>query len=105
MAGKEMKQKDFKPCIVCGKGVMHANQPIFLRVTVERLGIDIKAVQRAYGAELMMGNHVIANAMGLDEDLAKIIDASTDMLICSRCAGQPLPPYFWLNEKKENDHD
>lgn len=97
-----MKHKDFKPCQLCGKGMMHAGHPLFLRVTVERLGIDRKAVERAHGLELMMGgNALLANVMGPDEDLAKVIDGKKNMLVCGSCAGEPLPPYFWLDDTEE----
>jgi hypothetical protein len=97
-----MKHKDFKPCHLCGKGVMHAGHPLFLRISVDRLGIDAKAVQRAHGMELMMGgNALLANIMGPDEDLTKVIDGRHDMLICIRCASEPLPPYFWLDDCEE----
>lgn len=46
---KSMKHRDFKPCQICGKGVMHAGSPLFMRVTVERLGVDRRAVERAHG--------------------------------------------------------
>ena len=99
-----MKHKDFKPCHLCGKGMMHAGHPLFLRVTIERLGINKRAVDRAAGLEMMMGgNAMLANIMGPDEDLAEVIDGRTDMLICTPCASEPLPPYFWLDEGQEKE--
>jgi hypothetical protein len=92
-----MKHKDFKPCHLYGKGVMHAGHPLFLRISVDRLGVDMNAVRRAHGLEMTMGgNGLLANVMGPDEDLAKVIDGQHDMLICGACAEKPLPPYFWL---------
>jgi hypothetical protein len=85
---------------------MHAGHPLFLRISVDRLGIDSKAVQRAHGMELMMGGNVLlANIMGLDEDLAKVIDGRHDMLICIQCANEPLPPYFWLDDTNDDGSD
>lgn len=98
-----MKHKDLKPCQICRKGVMHAGSPLFLRVTVERLGIDRRAVERAHGMELMMGgNALLANMMGPDEDLAKVINGKKDMLLCHHCASEPLPPYFWMDDTTES---
>lgn len=95
-----MKHKDFKPCEICGKGMLHSGVPIFLRVTVERLGIDKQAVDRARGMELMMGgNAMLANIMGVDADLAKVIDGNKNMLICHDCSQESLPPYFWLKDQ------
>ncbi len=81
---------------------MHAGHPIFLRISVDRLGIDANAVRRGHGLELMMGGNVLlASVMGPDEDLAKVIDGQHDMLIRGSCAEKPLPPYFWLGESLE----
>ena len=103
---KNMKHKDFKPCHLCGKGVMHAGQPLFLRISIDRLGIDLSAVRRAHGLEEMMGgNAFLANVMGPDEDLAKVMDEKHDMLICARCAGEPLPPYFWLDKGEDEQRE
>jgi len=99
-----MKHKDFQPCCICGKGIMHAGTPIFLRITVERLGVDRGAVERAHGLELMMGgNAMLANIMGPNEDLAKVIDSEKNLLVCHPCSSEPLPPYFWMREKDENE--
>jgi hypothetical protein len=82
--------------------MMHAGHPLFLRISIERFGIDAKAVQRAHGMELMMGgNALLANVMGPDEDLATKIDGRKDMLICIKCANEPLPPYFWLDDGED----
>lgn len=96
-----MKHKDIKPCHLCKKGVMHTGFPIFLRISVDRLGVEARAVQRAHGLEQIMGgNALLANIMGPNDDLANVIDGKHDMLICSECAAKPLPPYFWLDESE-----
>jgi hypothetical protein len=92
-----MKHSDFKPCHICGKGMMQAGQRLFLRISVDCIGIDAKAVERAHGLEQMMGaNAQLANFTGPDEDLATVIDGEHDILICMKCASEPLLPYFWL---------
>lgn len=82
-----LKHRDFKPCALCRKGVMHANDITFYRVRIERFVVDLNAVQRAHGMEMMMGgNAVIANVMGPNEDLAKLFTGPHEILICSSCA-------------------
>jgi hypothetical protein len=101
-----MKHKDFTPCHLCGKGVMHAGHPLFLRISIDRMGVNRKAVEQAHGLELMMGgNALLANVMGPNEDLATVIDGKHDMLVCSTCASTPLPPYFWLDDGEEAGPD
>lgn len=96
-----VKHKDFKPCHLCGKGMMHSGNPIFLRISVDRLEIDANAVRRAHGLELLLGgNTLLANVLGPDEDLARVIDGSHDLLMCGDRGSKPLPPYLWLVESE-----
>lgn len=92
-----MKHKDFKPCHICGNGIAHEGYPLFLRITVERFGLNRKAIERAHGMELLMGGNAgLANIMGPDENLAEKIDENRNMLVCGGCAQKALQPYFWL---------
>ena len=90
-----MKATDFKPCAICGKGVMHAGVPLFYRVKLESMGIDVNAVQRHAGLELMLGGGhagaALANVMGPGDDLAKPIVEGETVLICQPCAMEPHP--------------
>jgi hypothetical protein len=81
-----VKKKDFKKCAICGKGVMHSGQIMFYKVSITMMGIDIGAVQRQHGLEMMMGNAAIAHVMGPDEDLAKPLGKPETGLVCQDCA-------------------
>lgn len=84
---RAMKQTDFKPCLRCGKGVMHTGAPLFYRVTIERMGIDIRAVERQHGLEMMLHGHAgIANAMGPNDDMGVPIGDAARGLLCETCA-------------------
>jgi hypothetical protein len=84
---KGLKHRDLKPCIFCGKGMMHAGGIAFYRLTLERCVVNIAAVQRAAGLEQMLGGHaLLANVMGPNEDLAKIIPDPAVCLVCDDCA-------------------
>ena len=82
-----MKQPEIKPCAKCGKGVMHTGLPLFWRVTIERMAVDVGAARRQHGLEMMLGgNALIAFHMGPQEDIAKpLFDANT-VLLCETCA-------------------
>jgi len=85
-----MKHRDFKPCALCGKGMMHRGDPTFFEVTIGRRIISPGAVNRAVGMELMMGgNAELANLMGPDEDLAVAVSNDHKVLICTPCALSP----------------
>ena len=83
-----MKRLDIEPCLLCGKGVGDAGL-LFYEVKLYRHIIDVAAVQRRYGMELMMGGGAggaaLAEVLGPSEDLAKPIGEPTRFLICERC--------------------
>lgn len=87
----EIKRSDIKPCAKCGKGVMHTGLPLFWRVTIERYGIDVKAVQRTVGLEMMLGSVALANVMGTNETLAKPVMDDVILILCENCAMEDYP--------------
>ncbi len=99
-----MKAADFKPCAICGKGVMHSGIPLFYRVKVEHMGVDVKAVQRHAGLEQVFGGGqpgaVLANIMGPNDAIAKpIIEDQPPVLVCQPCAMEPQPLLLLLERE------
>jgi len=81
-----LKQSEFQPCAGCGKGMMHAGAPFFYRATVSQMIVNIAAVRRQHGLEMMMGAAApLAQVLGPDEHLAQDIATKT-VLLCSDCA-------------------
>ena len=81
-----MKQTEFQPCAMCGKGMMHAGAPFFYRAEVSQMVVDLGAVQRQHGLEMMLGNaSALASALGPNETLAQAFNTRT-VCICSDCA-------------------
>lgn len=94
-----IKQKDLKPCSICGKGVLHTGIPLFFRVTIERMGASRNAIMRQHGLEMMMGgNALLANIMGPDEDMAQVIDTVQNALVCHGCALEPHPLFATMEK-------
>ena len=81
-----MKHKDLKKCAVCKKGMMHSSNPLFYRIKFQRYAVDLGAVTRQCGRELSMGNHILANVMGPNEDMAKPLGKEVEIMICHDCA-------------------
>lgn len=82
-----MKQRELKKCAGCGKGVMHANCPIFFRVRIERMAVNLPAVERQHGLELQLGrNAAIAAVLGPDEDIAVQLGDPVSILVCQDCS-------------------
>ncbi len=91
-----MKAREIKPCAICGRGVMHSGVPLFYRVKVESMGIDVGAVKRQAGLEQVFGGGqagaVLADVMGPDPDIARpVIEDQPTVLICQPCALEPRP--------------
>lgn len=63
-----MKQNEFKKCVCCGKGMLHAGGPTFVRLRIEHMVINARNVQQQAGLEMMIGG--LASVMGPDRDLA-----------------------------------
>jgi hypothetical protein len=82
-----MKKNELKKCAECGKGMMHSGNPIFYRVAVERMCVNLPAVERHHGLELMLGrNAALASVMGPDEDIAVPLGARISVLVCQDCS-------------------
>jgi hypothetical protein len=76
-------------CRVCGKKFGESGLPLFWRVTVQRFVVDMAAVQRQSGLEMMLGNVALASVMGPNEDLAKPIIDPVTVTVCENCANSP----------------
>lgn len=89
--GAGMFRKDFRPCAFCGKGVMHTGLPLFWRVCIERMGVDLVAAQRQHGMEVFFGGNVgIADVFNDGAPIANPLqDSEKTILICERCAMEP----------------
>jgi len=103
-----MKQRDLKPCLLCGKGVMHDNNLAFYRVRIQHLFANVPAINRQIGLQMMMGgNAAIAHVMGPDEDMALPVGDEVDALLCQECAlvrEHPIPRILELAEEKDTEN-
>ncbi|MBI5205418.1 MAG: hypothetical protein HZA11_10925 [Nitrospirae bacterium] len=101
-----MKRKDIKKCAVCGKGVMHTGLPLFWAISVQRFGIDMSAVHKQAGLEMMLGSPVLASIMGPDEDLAKHVMEKIEVILCEECIDTRIPILIErLEEKRESEQE
>jgi len=84
------KRKDIESCILCDRGVMHDNNMVFTRITLEAFVINLPAVRRMHGLEMMLGSPALAHVMGQDEDVAKSVDGQVFALVCLECRMKPV---------------
>lgn len=88
---KENELRESANCGVCSKGFGHTGLPLFWRITIERFGIDMTAVQRQDGlAQLLGGSSQLANIMGTDADMTKPMMDPVKVTICEDCIIKPV---------------
>lgn len=85
-----MKAAELKKCAFCGKGMMHAGVPLFYRITVENMGINVREFQRTAGMEQFMGNVALARVFH-DPDIAERLGEPVTAMVCQDCAIEPHP--------------
>ncbi len=78
---------------------MHSGSFLFYRLRLERLAVNLPAVQRQHGLEQFLGSAVLADVMGPGEDIAVPLSAASEVLICEECA---MPEIHILAERIEN---
>lgn len=93
-----MKQREIQPCALCKRGLAHDGNFLFWRIKFERLGLDHQAIQQQHGLELMMGSPVLANVMGPDRDIAKVLDGPHEALVCEPCVQDRLIGLFLISD-------
>lgn len=82
---KEAELRQHATCSLCHKKIGHTGLPLFWRVTVERFGVDLMAVQRQQGLGLMIGAPLAA-IMGPDETMAEPVMEAKVLTVCETCA-------------------
>lgn len=80
-----MKQREFKKCVFCEKGVMHAGDIQFFTVQVKSYLINPTAVRQQAGLEIQIGAQLAA-VMGPDADLAVQVTDTGEQFMCQSCA-------------------
>ena len=73
-------------CTICDKGIGHTRVPLFWRITIERFGVDLNAVQRQDGLGAFLGSSALGAIMGPDEDLASPVMDAKVATLCEECA-------------------
>ena len=95
---KERELREHSCCSICTRKLLHTGLPLFWRVTIERFGVDLGAVQRQTGLAMMLGSAGLAAAMGPDEDMAKPVMEPLQLVVCETCAVDREIPLAVLSE-------
>lgn len=94
-AGKRasgMRAGELQPCALCGQGVMHNGVPLFWRIELQRLGVDLAAARQVAGMETFFGNVALARVF-TDPEIASPVGEARTILVCESCAGEATSVY------------
>jgi len=84
-----LKERDVErlgPCAVCGKSLIGGGRlPLFYVVRISRAGFDLPAINRRVALGALLQSSALAQAMGPDEDIAKIINGPTEVAVHEEC--------------------
>lgn len=94
---RETELRQHATCSLCSKPIGHTRLPLFWKVTVERFGIDLLALQRQQGLGLMIGAPLAA-VMGPDETMARPMMEPKVLTVCETCACERSLPVAALGE-------
>jgi len=92
-----MKEKELRKhttCSVCENKIMHTGLPLFWILDIKRYGLIHENIKRQDGLAQFIGSTGIAQIMGENADVAKIV-LEKKITLCEKCA----EPIFVLLEK------
>lgn len=90
---KPLREKELREaaiCAKCGKKIGETGIPLFYLVTIERHGVDRKAILRQAGLEALVGSVMIAQALSPNDDMTEPIMERGTITICEPCAGHEM---------------
>jgi len=104
---RELELRQHAVCNLCRRKIGASGLPLFWRVTIERFGVDLRAIERQDGLGACLSNSMLANMMGPDEDLAKQMMDPVKLTICETCAAEDNRPLMVLADcgPKERSRD
>ena len=83
---KERELRECATCAVCGQKIGASGLPMFWRVKIESYVINLDAVKRKTGLEMMLGGSAaLAAALGPDEEMATAFGSPIEMTVCAGC--------------------
>ena len=89
---KEKELREIAMCGLCGKKIGKSGFLGFYRMRIQQYMLDPSALQRQYGLEMMLGgNSMIAQVMGMDEDMAKMM-YENEITVCFSCQDKEITP-------------
>jgi hypothetical protein len=84
---KEKELREAADCASCGRKIGACGLPVFWRITIERHGVKLDAIQRQQGLTMMLGGHAaLAMVMGADEEMTIPMMDPVTITVCEECS-------------------
>lgn len=87
---KEKELRQHTTCSVCSEKILKSGIPIFYTLRIERHIVDLSAIKRQSGLEMMLNSVALAQVMGPDEDMTKSLMEPLELTICNDCDIEPV---------------
>lgn len=84
-----MRISEIRPCSLCNQGLCKHGHLSFFRVTLQRFGLDRRAVQEAAVIELLFEGRArpdLVEAFSSRPEIAYLLDEPADLMVCEHCA-------------------
>ncbi len=84
---KERELRKHAVCSLCKRRIGATGVPCFYRLTIERFGLILSAIQRQTGLEMVLHGHVgLAQAFSPDEEMATPLMEPLVLVVCEDCS-------------------
>lgn len=90
--GTTIQPRDIRNCDLCGEKLCRTQIPLFWRVHIERMAIDLKVARQLEGLSMLIGSSVIAEAMAPSNDLVVPLGEASELMVCDPCAMKMVGP-------------
>lgn len=103
---KEAELDRLSNCAVCRQSMLGTENSgvTFYRLTIEHAGFIQEAIRRRVGLELQLGSSALAQVMGPNEDIAKVVSGPVTVMVHELCA-HGLHPQALLMAGRERDEE
>jgi hypothetical protein len=81
-----VKASELRVCDLCGQGLMKSGLPLFYKLTIERMAVDMRAVTERHALEMLVGSGTLAEVFAPTADIASPIHEANTLLVCEPCS-------------------
>lgn len=96
--------RELATCGLCGRKVLECGSPVFYTLELNQYSIDMNAIQRQAGLEMMLGSPALAAVMGPDQNFANKISGPHVVTVCNGCVFDKISLGLIIAKSDEHQH-